>query len=176
MARTVDAMHRNQPYAHIHVIISGTFADATARTAVTTYTDDEIDMIYKQIDDGSLWRVISQSAGVPVWEEFGRVQNRVGSATSSATPTINTNIYDVYKLTAQAVDITSFTTNLSGTPTDTQFLEIIITGTAARAITWGSSFVSSAIALPTTTVTTATLRVTLQYDSVLAKWVCVGVA
>lgn len=104
-----------------------------------------------------------------------RITNRVDSATSSATPTINTDSVDVYKLTAQSVDITSFTTNLSGTPTDSQFLEIIITGTVACSIAWGASFVASTIALPTTTVSTNTLRVTLQYDSVIAKWVCVGV-
>ena len=59
---------------------------------------------------------------------------RVGSTTSSATPTINTDDVDIYKLTAQTVDITSFTTNLSGTPTDGQVLIVEITGTAARAI------------------------------------------
>lgn len=105
-----------------------------------------------------------------------RITARVGSTTSSATPTINTDNVDIYKLTAQAVDISSFTTNLSGTPTDGQILEIIITGTAARAITWGTSFASSTITLPTTTVTTNTLRITLQWDSVVSKWICVGVA
>lgn len=105
-----------------------------------------------------------------------RITARIGSTTSSATPTINTDNVDIYKLTAQAVDITSFTTNLSGTPTDGQLLEIIITGTAARAITWGTSFASSTIILPTTTVTTNTLRTTLQWDDAVSKWICVGVA
>src|SRR5690606_3666032 len=49
-----------------------------------------------------------------------RVTPRTGTATSSATPTINTDNVDHYSLTAQAVDITSMTTNLSGTPTDRQ--------------------------------------------------------
>jgi len=88
---------------------------------------------------------------------------RVGSTTSSATPTINTDNVDIYKLTAQAADITSFTTNLSGTPVDGDILEIQITGTAARAITWGSSFVSTTVTLPATTVTTTTLTVIFQY-------------
>lgn len=103
---------------------------------------------------------------------------RVGSTTSSATPTINTDNVDIYKLTAQAADITSFTTNLSGTPNDGDILEIQITGTAARAITWGSSFVSSTVTLPTTTVTTATLTVVFQYYTTSSygnnKWVCVN--
>jgi hypothetical protein len=55
-----------------------------------------------------------------------RVTPRTGTTTSSATPTINTDNVDFYSLTAQAVDITSFTTNLSGTPTDGQTLWIAI--------------------------------------------------
>lgn len=103
---------------------------------------------------------------------------RVGSTTSSATPTINTDDVDIYKLTAQAVDITSFTTNLSGTPNDGEILEIQITGTAARAITWGASFVASTVSLPSTTVTTATLTVVFQWFTTSSygnnKWVCVN--
>ncbi len=103
-----------------------------------------------------------------------RISARVGSTTSSATPTINTDNVDIYKLTAQAVDITSFTTNLTGTPTDGQCLIIEITGTAARAITWGASFEASTVALPTTTVTTDMLAVAFLYNAVTSKWRCVG--
>lgn len=103
-----------------------------------------------------------------------RVTPRVGSTTSSATPTINTDNVDIYKLTAQTVDITSFTTNLTGTPTDGQVLIIQITGTAARTITWGASFEASTVALPTTTVTTAMLAVGFIYNSVTSKWRCMG--
>lgn len=103
-----------------------------------------------------------------------RVTARVGSTTSHATPTINTDNVDIYKLTAQAEAITSFTTNLSGTPTDGQVLIIQITGTAARAITWGTSFEASTVALPTTTVTTAMLSVGFIYNSVTSKWRCVA--
>ena len=103
---------------------------------------------------------------------------RVGNTTSSATPTINTDNYDIYKLTAQSEAITSFTTNLSGTPVDGDILEIQITGTAARAIAWGTSFVASTVALPTTTVTTATLSVIFQFYTTSSygnsKWVCVN--
>jgi hypothetical protein len=105
-----------------------------------------------------------------------RITARIGTTTSSATPTINTDNVDFYSLTAQTVDITSFTTNLSGTPTDGQTLWIAITGTAARAITWGASFEASTIALPTTTVTTARLDVAFIWNSVTSKWRCVGVA
>lgn len=102
-----------------------------------------------------------------------RINPRVGSTTSSATPTINTDNYDIYQLTAQAVDITSFTTNLSGTPVEGQVLIIEITGTAARAITWGASF-ENGITLPSTTVGTAKLTNGFLWNAVTSKWRCVA--
>ncbi|MCA9360082.1 hypothetical protein KC850_03530 [Candidatus Kaiserbacteria bacterium] len=106
-----------------------------------------------------------------------RITKRVGTVTSSATPTINTDNVDVFTITALATDITSMTTNLSGTPTDRQLLLIEIKGTAARAITWGASFVDGQVfALPTTTVTTENSKVLVQWDASQSKWVCVGLA
>lgn len=105
-----------------------------------------------------------------------RITERVGSTTSSATPTINTDTVDIYRLTAQAVDITSFTTGLTGTPTHGQNLIIEITGTAARAITWGASFEASTVALPTTTVTTNMLTVGFKWNSATSKWRCLATA
>jgi len=104
-----------------------------------------------------------------------RITVRVDSTTSSATPTINTDNVDTYKLTAQAADITSFTTNLTGTPTDDQILHIVIIGTAARAITWGSKFEASTISLPTTTVSTNRLDVYFIWNTATGKWRCGGV-
>lgn len=105
-----------------------------------------------------------------------RITKRVGTTTSSATPTINTDNVDYYSLTAQTVDITSFTTNLSGTPTDNQTLWISITGTAARAITWGASFEASTVALPTTTVSTNRLDVGFVWNAATSKWRCIASA
>jgi len=103
-----------------------------------------------------------------------RITKRTGTTTSSATPTINTDNVDFYSLTAQTEAITSFTTNLSGTPTEAQTLWIAITGTAARAITWGTSFEASTVALPTTTVTTARLDVGFVWNTITSKWRCVA--
>jgi hypothetical protein len=105
-----------------------------------------------------------------------RVTPRVSTTTSSATPTINTDNVDTYGLTAQAADITSFTTNLSGTPTDGQRLHIYIVGTAARAITWGASFENSTVTLPSTTVTTNRLDVGFIWNAATSKWRCVASA
>lgn len=103
-----------------------------------------------------------------------RINPRVGSTTSSATPTINTDLVEVYGLTAQTADITSFTTNLSGTPVNGQKLWIYVVGTAARAITWGASFESGPATLPTTTVTTQRLDVGFIWNTVTSKWRCVA--
>jgi hypothetical protein len=105
-----------------------------------------------------------------------RVTKRTGTTTSSATPTINTDNVDFYSITAQTEAITSFTTNLSGTPTDGQTLWIAITGTAARAITWGASFEASTVALPTTTDSTNRLDVGFVWNAVSSKWRCVASA
>lgn len=105
-----------------------------------------------------------------------RVTPRVSTATSSATPTINTDNVDIFGLTAQAVDITSFTTNLSGTPTNGQKLWIYIVGTAARTITWGSSFESSTVTLPASTVSTNRLDVGFVWNAATSKWRCVASA
>jgi hypothetical protein len=105
-----------------------------------------------------------------------RVTPRVSTTTSSANPTINTDNTDQFGLTAQTVDITSFTTNLTGTPTDGQKLWIYIVGTAARAITWGASFEASTVALPTTTVSTNRLDIGFVWNAATSKWRCVASA
>lgn len=106
-----------------------------------------------------------------------RVTPRVLASTAdSATPTLNTDSYDMMVITGQTVAITSFTTNLSGTPTDGQKLWISITGTGAIAITWGGSFESSTITLPTTTVSTNRLDVGFVWNVATTKWRCVAVA
>ncbi|MDV6975322.1 hypothetical protein [Mycobacterium intracellulare] len=106
-----------------------------------------------------------------------RITPRVGSTVSSATPAINTDNYDQFNITALATAITSMSSGLTGTPTDGQKLLIRIkdSGTA-RAITWGSSFLSSGAApLLATTVAGKTHLVGLVYDSVVSKWVCIAV-
>jgi hypothetical protein len=79
-------------------------------------------------------------------------------------------------ITGQSVAITSFTTNLSGTPTDGQKLWIAITGTGSIGITWGASFESSTVSLPTTTVTTTRLDVGFVWNVTTSKWRCVATA
>jgi hypothetical protein len=135
------------------------------------------------VSTGSAWGtpLIAPSGAIVGTTDFQtlslkRVTPRAVTTTSSATPTINTDSTDIYGLTAQAVNITSFTTNLSGTPTDGQKLWIYIVGTAARTIAWGTSFEASTVALPTTTVTTNRLDVGFVWNAATLKWRCVAVA
>jgi len=105
------------------------------------------------------------------------VQPRVlASTANSATPTLNTDSYDMMVITGQTLAITSFTTNLTGTPVNGQKLIIAITGTAAVAITWGASFESSTATLPSTTVTTARLDIGFIWNAATSKWRCVASA
>ncbi len=105
-----------------------------------------------------------------------KAPKRITSETSSATPTINTDNCDIHRITALAVDITSLTTNLSGTPSHGQELSIEFTGTATRAITHGASFEASSVALPTTTSGTAMLKAWYVWNSATSKWRVVRVA
>lgn len=104
-----------------------------------------------------------------------RINPRVLTIASNATPTINTDDYDAVTITALGTAITSMTSNLSGTPVNFQKLIIRIKddGTA-RAITWGASFEAKGVALPTTTVISKVLTVGFIYDTVTAKWGCVA--
>lgn len=106
-----------------------------------------------------------------------RITQRVVTVTQSATPAINTDNTDVASITGLAQAITSMTTNLTGTPVDGDALLIRITDNGtARAITWGSSFEASTIALPTTTVISTMLITEFVWNTATSKWRCVGVA
>lgn len=118
-------------------------------------------------------------AGLATTQTFTnkRITRRVVSTTQSATPTINTDNTDMSSITGLAQAITSMTTNLSGTPVQGDFLEVQITDNGtARAITWGTSFAASTVALPTTTVISTLLHVLFEWDNASSKWICVAVA
>jgi hypothetical protein len=120
----------------------------------------------------------AQTLGVKWAAVGGRITKRVlATAGPGATPTINTDSYDVVHLTALAAAITSMTTNLTGTPVDGDTLRISFTDNGtARAISWGASFEASTVALPTTTVISTRLDVGLFWNTETSKWRCVAVA
>lgn len=124
-------------------------------------TDEEVRLVLPATELDALWQK----------------GNRTTTETSSATPTINVDNTDIHTITALAAAITSFTTNLSGTPVNGQKLTIRIKddGTA-RAITWGASFASRGATLPTTTFLGKYVYVGLIYNSTASVWDCVAVS
>lgn len=105
-----------------------------------------------------------------------RITKRVGNTASSATPAINTDNVDVYKITALATNITGWT--ITGTPGDCDELAIVITDNGTpRNIAWaGSPFESSGVAsLPNVTPKGNTMRLKFVYDAVDSSWVLMAV-
>lgn len=80
-----------------------------------------------------------------------RITARVSTSTADAAePTLNTDNYDMLVITGQTNNITSMTTNLSGTPTEGQTLWLAMTaGSGTPTVTWGSGFEASSLSLPT---------------------------
>lgn len=99
----------------------------------------------------------------------------VTTIVSSATPTVNVDFADCVSITALATNITSMTTNLSGTPGN--FWKLIYRikddGTS-RSLTWGAKFATRTVALPTATIAGKVLVVGFFYDTVTATYGCVA--
>lgn len=160
------------------VDVTGTLPVANGGTGNATNT---LNAVLLGNGSGALQNVAPSTAGYILGTDGSTWQaqplTRVTSITSSATPSLNTDTTDQLNITALAVAITSMTSGLSGTPRDGQRVMIRIkdNGTA-RAITWGTSFVSSGVAtLLATTVISKTHLIGLIYDSAAVKWVCVAV-
>lgn len=103
-----------------------------------------------------------------------RINPRIGTTTSSSTPTPDCDSHDQYNVTALAAAATFGAP--TGTPVDGQHLRIRIkdNGTA-RATAWNAIYISSGVAtLLSTTVVNKTHLVDFVYDSVATKWVCVA--
>lgn len=112
------------------------------------------------------WRVIDYT-----------LSPRVVSTASSATPTPNADITDLYDITALAANATFGAP--TGAPVNGQKLMIRIkdNGTA-RTLAWNAAYVEGGAALPTTTTLSKILYVLLVYNTAnaLNKWQCVYTA
>lgn len=102
-----------------------------------------------------------------------RITKRTLKIASNDQPTINTDALDSFYITALAVDITSMTANLSGTPTDSEaFIIWIKDNGLSRTITWGAKFTASAdLPLPTATSAGYWLFLKFHYSTELSQWV-----
>jgi hypothetical protein len=104
-----------------------------------------------------------------------RILPRVYSIVSSATPAVNTDLYDAVSITALATGISSI--SITGSPNnfDKLLFRIKDDGTT-RTIAWGTSFVAMGTPLPSATVAGKILTVGFIYDSISTKWGCVVTA
>lgn len=125
-----------------------------------------------QYSNSALNGAITNSANASI----GTNGVKLKSITSSATPAINTDIVNKFNITALAVDITSLTTNLTGTPIEGQSLVISITGTGTRNLTFGSGFESSGTVSLPATATTIRTDIAFVFNSGTGKFRCVGIS
>lgn len=103
-----------------------------------------------------------------------RITQRIGSTASSSTPTPDADAHDWYLVTALAANATFGAP--TGTPTDGQQLTIRIkdNGTA-RTLAWNAAYrASTDFALPTTTVISKTIYLTVAWNAADSKWDTVG--
>lgn len=107
-----------------------------------------------------------------------RIAKRVLSLSSgSATPSIDTDNYDIVHITNQNAGITSFSTNLTGTPVDGDTLRVSITDSGtSESISWGSKFESSLATLPTATVVSTRLDIGFFWNTEDSTWRCMAVS
>lgn len=124
--------------------------------------------------------VIQEPGGfrvVEVSQDSGPRRGVLALTGASATPAINTDRYETVHITGQgSTAITSFSANLTGTPSDGDKLRISVTGSGAVGLTWGASFEASNIQLPTTTMAGVRLDVGFFWNSETSKWRCIGVS
>jgi hypothetical protein len=98
---------------------------------------------------------------------------RVQASPATLTPDIDSYNYERVTALTTAINVA----NPTGTPSDGEGLLIEITGTAARAITWGTNYEANSqysLPLPSTTVTTKTTFVTFVWSAARSKWLMVA--
>jgi hypothetical protein len=103
-----------------------------------------------------------------------RIDKRVVSAASSATPTPNADTTDIFILTALAA-AANFEIP-SGTPVQGQGMILRIKdNSTARALTWDAIYRAIGVTLPSTTVLGKTLYVGMIYNATDTKWDVIAV-
>jgi hypothetical protein len=101
-----------------------------------------------------------------------RITQRVVTTTDDATAVIDTDVTDVYQLSAVA-NATEFT--LTGTPTDGQKLLIRLKDAGAgKALTW-TGFTAIGVTLPATTVASKWHYIGCTYNSAATAWHAIAV-
>jgi hypothetical protein len=106
-----------------------------------------------------------------------RIMKRVGNIASSATPAIDTDLYDIFQITTLATGIKGFT--ITGTPQHGDRLELEITdnGTSQSIGGWSTwPVIPSGVANPPPATSPGKkMTLMLKYDATYNTWVCMAV-
>ena len=142
------------------------FTSGTGHNAGATITRGQRGTTQQAWPEGSLWIATPGST------------RTVLTYTPGATPTINVDTCDVAQFFDVNANISSMSTNFSGSPIDNQQLIIeFFDDGSSHSLAWGDKFESSTYqALPTTTPAGQRLRVGLLFDSISGKMTCVAVS
>jgi hypothetical protein len=101
-----------------------------------------------------------------------RITPRVSTLTNITSVSVNSDSFDYVLDTGITGAITL--NNPTGTPTEGQKLWYALTGTASRAISYGTAFEDSSLVRPTTTSGTARLDIGFVWNGATSKWRHVG--
>jgi hypothetical protein len=105
-----------------------------------------------------------------------RINPRIGTITSSATPAIDTDTVDQFTITALATNISSMSSSLSGTPVEGQKLIIRIKDNGTpRGISWGASWRGMGVTLPIVTTASKILYIGAVYNATDSIWDVIAV-
>jgi hypothetical protein len=102
----------------------------------------------------------------PDLSEYALINPRVRVVVSELTPSFDVDAYDELYITALAGNITSMSTNITGTLSNGRTLIYKIKDNGVgRTISWGASFSNKFVTLPTTTTANKELLIALKYNS-----------
>jgi len=126
--------------------------------------------VFQYHSDTSNWEVI-EGDGI----KNTRIQPRVFSITSAASITPELFLYDTYKATALAENITINNPATSSIGDGEQMIIALKDNGTSRTISWGNKYASGDVTLPTATTAGKWLYIGLKYNSTADKWHCLAV-
>lgn len=152
-------------------------------TALTEDTSPGTDSVIYTIDDpagspvdrkvtlSNLFSSLYASLSITLTNK--RITVREVDVSYAAAPTYNTDNADIITIDDITGNITSMTTNASGTPVAGDVLEFILEGDGTHSITWGTNFVDTAARNAPTALSAASKRhwILWGYDDHIGKWV-----
>lgn len=174
-----EVVNGNDPYTMYQ--ITKAYADALAIAGVPDGSTTVKGIFEKATDAEFVARTANGGTGAPLVVGNDSlylaklVKKRVTAQVSAAAPTINTDVTDVHQLTAQAVNITSMSTNLTGTPYLWDILVLDIVSTGNYTIAWGALFESGDVYnLPLALTTDQKLKIIFNWNG--TRWSLIGFA